>query len=294
MKQNQFNRKERYGIRKFTIGVTSVVVGTIVFGVSPVLAQEQGNMAILSTENVEKEEKQPLVAEELKETMKKDVSDVNKKGLAAEIEHQGDKVTQDKSKQQATVETEKTDEKEKERKGSESISRDYYARELKNARPVIEKEDVAATTSNGQRVDLSSELGKIKELQNATVHMEFKPDANAPQFYNLFSVSSDKVRNEYFTMAVYNQTATLEGRGADGNQFYNSYNDAPLKVRSGQWNSVTFTVEKPTAELPNGRVRLYVNGALSRTSLKSGNFIKEMPDVNHMQIGATNRAGSMV
>ena len=45
-------------------------------------------------------------------------------------------------------------------------------------------------------------------------------------------------------------------------QFDDKYTDAPLKVRPGQWNSVTFTVEQPTAELPHGRVRLYVNGVL--------------------------------
>ncbi|VMO92556.1 sialidase A (neuraminidase A) [Streptococcus pneumoniae] len=124
--------------------------------------------------------------------------------------------------------------------------------------------------------------------------MEFKPDAKAPAFYNLFSVSSATKKDEYFTMAVYNNTATLEGRGSDGKQFYGNYNDAPLKVKPGQWNSVTFTVEKPTPELPKGRVRLYVNGVLSRTSLKSGNFIKDMPDVTHVQIGATKRANNTV
>ncbi|CIS33169.1 sialidase A (neuraminidase A) [Streptococcus pneumoniae] len=165
---------------------------------------------------------------------------------------------------------------------------------MENVETVIEKEDVETNAANGQRVDLSSELDKLKKLENATVHMEFKPDAKAPAFYNLFSVSSATKKDEYFTMAVYNNTATLEGRGSDGKQFYNNYNDAPLKVKPGQWNSVTFTVEKPTAELPNGRVRLYVNGVLSRTSLKSGNFIKDMPDVTHVQIGATKRANNTV
>lgn len=165
---------------------------------------------------------------------------------------------------------------------------------MENVETVIEKEDVETNASNGQRVDLSSELDKLKKLENATVHMEFKPDAKAPAFYNLFSVSSATKKDEYFTMAVYNNTATLEGRGSDGKQFYNNYNDAPLKVKPGQWNSVTFTVEKPTAELPKGRVRLYVNGVLSRTSLKSGNFIKDMPDVTHVQIGATKRANNTV
>ena len=49
--------------------------------------------------------------------------------------------------------------------------------------------------------------------------MEFKPDANAPQFYNLFSVSSDKKRDEYFSMSVNKGTAMVEARGADWKSF---------------------------------------------------------------------------
>ena len=168
--------------------------------------------------------------------------------------------------------------------------RDYFARDLKNVKTVFEKEDLATNAGNGQRVDLAEELDKLKHLQNATIHMEFKPDANAPQFYNLFSVSSDKNRDEYFSMSVNKGTAMVEARGADGNHFYGSYSDAPLKVKPGQWNSVTFTVERPKADQANGQVRLYVNGVLSRTNTKSGRFIKDMPDVNKVQIGATRRA----
>ena len=168
--------------------------------------------------------------------------------------------------------------------------RDYFARDLKNVETVFEKEDLATNAGNGQRVDLAEELDKLKHLQNATIHMEFKPDANAPQFYNLFSVSSDKKRDEYFSMSVNKGTAMVEARGADGSHFYGSYSDAPLKVKPGQWNSVTFTVERPKADQPSGQVRLYVNGVLSRTNTKSGRFIQDMPDVNKVQIGATKRA----
>ena len=168
--------------------------------------------------------------------------------------------------------------------------RDYFARDLKNVETVFEKEDLATNAGNGQRVDLAEALDKLKHLQNATIHMEFKPDANAPQFYNLFSVSSDKKRDEYFSMSVNKGTAMVEARGADGSHFYGSYSDAPLKVKPGQWNSVTFTVERPKADQPNGQVRLYVNGVLSRTNTKSGRFIQDMPDVNKVQIGATKRA----
>ena len=171
-----------------------------------------------------------------------------------------------------------------------TLTRDYFARDLKNVETVFEKEDLVTNAGNGQKVDLTEELDKLKQLQNATIHMEFKPDANAPQFYNLFSVSSDKKRDEYFSISVNKGTVMVEARGTDGSHYYGSYSDVPLKVKQGQWNSVTFTVERPKADQPNGQVRLYVNGVLSRTSTKSGRFIKDMPDVNKVQIGATRRA----
>ena len=162
---------------------------------------------------------------------------------------------------------------------------------MENANTVIEKEDVETNPSNGQRVDMKEELDKLKKLQNATIHMEFKPDASAPRFYNLFSVSSDTKVNEYFTMAILDNTAIVEGRDANGNQFYGDYKTAPLKIKPGEWNSVTFTVERPNADQPKGQVRVYVNGVLSRTSPQSGRFIKDMPDVNQVQIGTTKRTG---
>ncbi|HEW3355680.1 TPA: exo-alpha-sialidase [Streptococcus pneumoniae] len=264
MNRSVQERKCRYSIRKLSVGAVSMIVGAVVFGTSPVLAQEGAS-------------EQPLANETQLSGESSTLTDTEKSQPSSETELSGNKQEQERKDKQ-----------------EEKIPRDYYARDLENVETVIEKEDVETNASNGQRVDLSSELDKLKKLENATVHMEFKPDAKAPAFHNLFSVSSATKKDEYFTMAVYNNTATLEGRGSDGKQFYNNYNDAPLKVKPGQWNSVTFTVEKPTAELPNGRVRLYVNGVLSRTSLKSGNFIKDMPDVTHVQIGATKRANNTV
>lgn len=53
MNYNSLHRKQRYGIRKFAVGAASVVIGTVVFGANPVLAQEQANAAGASTETVE-------------------------------------------------------------------------------------------------------------------------------------------------------------------------------------------------------------------------------------------------
>ena len=317
MNQKNFDRKQRYGIRKFAVGVASVTIGTVVFGVNPVLANEQGNATVTAAEN-----NNQGLSELPKEASSGSLAHLDSElaGKLATAKDNGVEVDQDKLKKNETAEVETTtptntpaadntpapadkpetdsattEASNKEQDKEEGVlPRDYYARDIANATPVVEKEDVETNSENGQRVDLASELDTLKKLQNATIHMEFKPDAKAPAFYNLFSVSSDKKKDEYFTMAVLNNTALIEGRDANGAQFYDKYTDAPLQVRPGQWNSVTFTVEKPTEELPNGRVRLYVNGVLSRTSLKSGKFIKDMPDITHAQIGATKRASNTV
>ena len=302
MNYKSLDRKQRYGIRKFAVGAASVVIGTVVFGANPVLAQEQANAAGANTETVEPGQG---LSELPKEASSGDLAHLDKDlaGKLAAAQDNGVEVDQDHLKKNESAESETPSStetpaeeanKEEESEDQGAIPRDYYSRDLKNANPVLDKEDVETNATNGQRVDLSSELNKLKQLKNATVHMEFKPDASAPRFYNLFSVSSDTKENEYFTMSVLDNTALIEGRGANGEQFYDKYTDAPLKVRPGQWNSVTFTVEQPTAELPHGRVRLYVNGVLSRTSLKSGNFIKDMPDVNQAQLGATKRGNKTV
>lgn len=318
MNQKNYDRKQRYGIRKFAVGVASVTIGAVVFGVNPVLANEQGNSTVTAAEN-----NNQGLSELPKEASSGSLANLDSElaGKLATAKDNGVEVDQDKLKKNETTEAETTtptntpaadntpapadkpetdsatteaSNKDQDKEEEGVLPRDYYARDIANATPVVEKEDVETNAKNGQRVDLTSELNTLKKLQNATIHMEFKPDAKAPAFYNLFSVSSDKKKDEYFTMAVLNNTALIEGRDANGAQFYDKYTDAPLQVRPGQWNSVTFTVEKPTAELPHGRVRLYVNGVLSRTSLKSGHFIKDMPDVTHAQIGATKRASNTV
>ena len=291
MNQRDFDRKQRYGIRKFAVGAASVVIGAVVFGAAPALAQEapstNGETAGQSLPELPKEVETGNLANVDKEPAGQ-VTTVNNSGTEVSREElQANPGSEKPTETEASNETPATESEDE----VGNIPRDFYARELENANTVIEKEDVETNPSNGQRVDMKEELDKLKKLQNATIHMEFKPDASAPRFYNLFSVSSDTKVNEYFTMAILDNTAIVEGRDANGNQFYGDYKTAPLKIKPGQWNSVTFTVERPNADQPKGQVRVYVNGVLSRTSPQSGRFIQDMPDVNHVQIGTTKRTG---
>ena len=291
MKQRDFDRKQRYGIRKFAVGAASVVIGAVVFGATPTLAQEapstNGETAGQSLPELPKEVETGSLANLDKEPAGQVTTVNNSETEVSREELQANPGSEKPIETKASNETPATESEEE----VGNIPRDFYARELENANTVIEKEDVETNPSNGQRVDMKEELDKLKKLQNATIHMEFKPDASAPRFYNLFSVSSDTKVNEYFTMAILDNTAIVEGRDANGNQFYGDYKTAPLKIKPGEWNSVTFTVERPNADQPKGQVRVYVNGVLSRTSPQSGRFIQDMPDVNHVQIGTTKRTG---
>ncbi len=293
MNQRHFDRKQRYGIRKFTVGAASVVIGAVVFGVAPALAQEapstNSETAGQYLPELPKEVETGNLTNLDKKLADKLVTATDKGTEVSREELQANPGSEKAAETEASNETPATESEDEKEYGN--IPRDFYARELENVNTVVEKEDVETNPSNGQRVDMKEELDKLKKLQNATIHMEFKPDASAPRFYNLFSVSSDTKVNEYFTMAILDNTAIVEGRDANGNQFYGDYKNAPLKIKPGQWNSVTFTVERPNADQPNGKVRLYVNGVLSRTSPQSGRFIQDMPDVNHVQIGTTKRTG---
>ena len=293
MNQRDFDRKQRYGIRKFAVGAASVVIGAVVFGASPVFAQEapstNGETAGPSLPELPKEVETGNLTNLDKELADKLATATDKGTEVNREELKANPGSEKPTETEASNETPATEREDEEEVGN--IPRDFYARELENANTVLEKEDVETNPSNGQIVDMKEELDKLKKLQNATIHMEFKPGASAPNLYSLFSVSSDTKVDEYFTMAILNNTAIVEGRDANGKHFYGDYKTAPLKIKPGEWNSVTFTVERPNADQPNGQVRVYVNGVLSRTSPQSGRFIQDMPDVNRMQIGTLKRKG---
>ena len=145
MTQRDFDRKERYGIRKFTVGAASVVIGAVVFGASPVLAQEapatsgetagqalpelpkeveSGNLA-----NIDKELADKLAAATDKGT------EVNREELQANPGSEKPTETETPVAETPAAETDKTEETEKQ----EPIARDYYSRELENVNTVVEK-----------------------------------------------------------------------------------------------------------------------------------------------------------
>jgi len=163
MKQREFDRKERYGIRKFTVGAASVVIGAVVFGVSPVLAQEapttNGETAGQALPELPKEVETGNLANLDKELADKLATATDKGTEVNREELQANPGSEKPTETTATTEaatttetpaetpaaeTDKTEETEKQ----EAIARDYYSRELENVNTVVEKNDLVINAVN--------------------------------------------------------------------------------------------------------------------------------------------------
>ena len=141
MNYKSLDRKQRYGIRKFAVGAASVVIGTVVFGVNPVLAQEQANVAGASTETVEPSQGLSKLPKEASsgdlEHLDKDLA-----GKLAAAQDNGVEVDQDHLKKNESAESETPSStetpaeeanKEAESEDQGAIPRDYYSREIGRA-----------------------------------------------------------------------------------------------------------------------------------------------------------------
>ena len=159
MTQRDFERKQRFGIRKFTVGAASVVIGAVVFGASPVLAQEapatSGETAGQALPELPKEVESGNLANIDKELADK-LAAATDKGTEVNREELQANPGSEKPTETETpaAETDKTEETEKQ----EAIARDYYSRELENVNTVVEKNDVTTNAQNNQRDDLTSDL----------------------------------------------------------------------------------------------------------------------------------------
>ncbi|MEW4354346.1 sialidase domain-containing protein [Streptococcus pneumoniae] len=172
---------------------------------------------------------------------------------------------------------------------TDGVPKDMIAENFKGDE-ILRREGLTLNDANGKRVDLTEELPKFKNLENSTIHLEFKSDQNPPTLTSLFSISSSSKANEYLTLYVLNGKPGLEARGANGAQFYGSFGDATESIKPGEWNSVTLTVKQPDGDTP-GKLSLYVNGILSKeiTSTDPIKFIKDLPDGDIAQLGLTHR-----
>ena len=265
------NQRQLFSFRKYKVGLCSVLLGTaLVFGASvssPVSAAEL--------------EKKPSVTEGTDVTGSSTVSSPN--DASNKISNHTNTV-EDAPVVNVTA---SADEMKKED--------DYYAREIFKGSEVVSVDDVETNNKVDKSIDLSSDLPKVKNLTNATVHVEFKATETVPNLYSVFSTSSTSSRNEYFLLGVSGNKPVVEARtGKEGSYQYDRFEDGKESIRPNEWNSLTFTISRPNVNVDAGEAKLYVNGRLSKSSAKSGLFLTAMQNLTNMQLGAMQRGNGKV
>ncbi|VLJ16376.1 sialidase A (neuraminidase A) [Streptococcus pneumoniae] len=164
MNRSVQERKCRYSIRKLSVGAVSMIVGAVVFGTSPVLAQEGAS-------------EQPLANETQLSGESSTLTDTEKSQPSSETELSGNKQEQERKDKQ-----------------EEKIPRDYYARDLENVETVIEKEDV-------EEKDIELYTGKVEQLVHLRAGeclITFPEDLHQPKV----RINDEPVKKVVFKVAI--------------------------------------------------------------------------------------------
>ncbi len=266
------NQRQLFSFRKYKVGLCSVLLGTaLVFGASvssPVSAAEL--------------EKEPAVIEGT------DV--IGSSTVSSSSDDTSNKISNHTNTVEDAPVVKVTASAEEMKKED-----DYYAREIFKNSEVVSVDDVETNNNADKSTDLSSDLPKVKNLTNATVHVEFKATETVPNLYSVFSTSSTSSRNEYFLLGVSGNKPVVEARtGKEGSYQYDRFEDGKESIRPNEWNSLTFTISRPNVNVDAGEAKLYVNGRLSKSSAKSGLFLTAMQNLTNMQLGAMQRGNGKV
>ena len=309
-------QKQRFSLRKYKLGLASVLLGTIFLGGA--VTSEAAYAATDSTEDTtqvdaNKEEQQSTgkseetattSADEPSTTDTKDESTVSNEvtvhDRAASTETSGATVSTEAAATtpDKIVETKNLDNQTPQGKdklgveSSETLEKDknYYEAKDFDGNKVVERNDVA--TTRDKNIDLTSDLDKVKSLDSATIYLEFKPKEGQSGTYSLFSASSSTNRQSYYTVGVLNGSSIFIGAPNKGSQLYGAQFSGGSIDENG-WNSIAVSINR-TNSAGAGRIDVYINGKATLFSTRAGKFLKDYTDLTNMQLGLMNNGGNNI
>ena len=310
-------QKQRFSLRKYKLGLASVLLGTIFLGGA--VTSEAAYAATDSTEDTtqvdankeeqqstgKSEETEATSADEPSTTDTKDESTVSNEvtvhDRAASTETSGATVSTEAAATtpDKTVETKNLDNQTPQGKdklgveSSETLEKDknYYEAKDFDGNKVVERNDV--TTTRDKNIDLTSDLDKVKSLDSATIYLEFKPKEGQSGTYSLFSASSSTNRQSYYTVGVLNGSSIFIGAPNKGSQLYGAQFSGGSIDENG-WNSIAVSINR-TNSAGAGRIDVYINGKATLVfSTRAGKFLKDYTDLTNMQLGLMNNGGNNI
>ncbi|WP_051069672.1 sialidase domain-containing protein, partial [Streptococcus marimammalium] len=281
-----FDKRQRFSIRRLTVGTASVMIGSVLFGGYVVSANETNiapTNSIVTEETGFTETENEFQTNELQPVSEEISVDQDNKVVANEdnpIRESSENTTEPNS-------VENTEEINSERPTFlleiDSIGRLYEENK------VVTIDNQRLDANNNYHIALNDHLQTVKSLTDATVYMELKLDSNSG-FKSLFSASSTQNANNYLSLYSNGGSVGVEGRNGNS-QFYNAPTTNSKQLVSGEWNAIAMTIDSSTDA--TAKLSVYVNGELAYFDQKSANFIKDLIGVDRLQVGNTPRGNQM-
>ena len=310
-------QKQRFSLRKYKLGLASVLLGTIFLGGAlasseVAFAAENGEDTVQTTPDTidqptpaetgsQETSAEPTVENKVAETTVS-VAETTASGANSQTSQVETPAAPASAPEDRAIETSSTSSTEKnldnktpqaadkvtvETSATLEKDKNYYEASKFDGNKVLELTDVS-TTSN-QNIDLTSDLDKIKALDSATIYVEFKPKEGQSGTYSLFSASSATNSRSYYAVGVTNGSTPFVGAPNQGSQLYGG------ELKSGSidpkvWNSIAVSINRTNAD-GAGRIDVYFNGKSAFFSSRAGKFLKDFTDLTNMQLGLMNNGG---
>ena len=267
-------RKSEFSIRKLSVGVCSVVIGMSFLATNNVLAEE----VVTNPENAAEALAQPVAT-----------TDSNTEAAVTELRSESDGgegetplTNPEEAAQEQSEETKELPSYDYSQLPADLTGLAFVENEIKKV------ENVVLDQSNGAKISFDETVKEhFKTSTSGTIYVEYIAPSNAG-FHSIFNATSSSDENKYTSVYVNAGTLGVEIRTNQGTRHLKNGSE---RVKNGEWNSIALTYDKnPTTQ--ETTLKLYANGVLSLKDTSSRDLFTAIPNFEHVQVGAAQRANT--
>ncbi|QTJ36672.1 YSIRK-type signal peptide-containing protein [Dolosigranulum pigrum] len=145
--------------------------------------------------------------------------------------------------------------------------------------------EISKEKNNKQSLDLSGDLKTFQGIRNNTLYFEYKPK-ETQGLHNIFSVSSSSQVNEYYSILQKDGHIQIEARDSDGNQLYQVFKGKTNLIKPNVWHGISLSIDSK-----KNKVSLSINGVTQETASHAAGF-HSLETADRAHIGAIHRGSN--
>ena len=293
----KIDKKTRFSIRKFSVGIASVAIGQFILSAPQTVVNAQEEIIEHSVENQANQENSvtnptpqlentPPANSVTNAASEENVPTINLENTATTTSE----TVLASNPVDSTPSGDATAPESNQPSGNTATTPNETTPET-NEQPESEITELAVVSntvlnsSNGQRLVLNNLVDALKTSPSGTIVADFI--APSASFYSLFSTSSETLQNEYNVIYVNNGKIGVESRRGSGTHNVSNFVTDNTPITVGDRQIVVLTYDKQNN---NTNLNLYVNGQLAKTAQATHHPFESATNMTYAQLGAAKRA----